>query len=376
MKNPFKFDVEVSGSFFCGREETIKDVLTHIANETNLIMFSKRRIGKSSLIKEIFENRLEEGVLRSHIDIYAISNERELYQYLKKGIERSFVGKENSLDTLNRLTQKLGDYFSNSTVKLTVSTTPSIEITSTQQDYFEAIKELFDGYFSYLEDTGKSAVIAIDEFQKIVSLTSAKKVEELLRTIANKRKNLSFIFTGSKRNLLLSMFNDSDRPFYKLGVEFRLQPIDADHFYQWANERLQRKDIFLERKGFDYLYKESDGETRFMQMIFYTVFNRFESTKIVGLQELKAIVDEIIEQKQELGTILDTYTINQQNALKLIAFMNGNNIYSKEALKRYALNKAALQSAVKSFVEKGVLFENEEGYEFEDVEFKMWLKRV
>jgi len=376
MKNPFKFDVEVSGSFFCGREATIKEVLLHIDNQTNLIMFSKRRIGKSSLIKEIFENRLKKDVLKSHIDIYAISNERELYEYLKEGIERSFVGRENSLDKLNRLTQKLGDYFSNSTVKLTVSTSPSIEITSTQQNYFEAIRELFDGYFSYLEDTGKSAVVAIDEFQKIVSLSDAKKIEELLRTIANKRKNLSFIFTGSKRNLLLSMFNDPDRPFYKLGVEFRLQPIDADSFYVWANERLQRKEIFLDRKGFDYLYEEADGETRFMQMIFYTIFNRFEGTKVVKFQEVKVIIDEIIGQKQELAIILDTYTTNQQNALKLIAYMDGNNIYSITALKRYSLTKAALQSAVKSFVEKGILFENKEGYEFEDVEFKMWLKRV
>ncbi len=376
MKNPFKFDVEVSGSFFCGREDTIKEVLTHIENGTNLIMFSKRRIGKSSLIKEIFENRLAEDVLRSHIDIYAISNERELYEYLKQGIERSFVGQEESLDKLNRLTQKLGDYFSNSTVKLTVSASSSIEITSTEQDYFKAIKELFDGYFSYLEASGRCAVIAIDEFQKIVSLPSVKKVEELLRTIVNKRKNLSFIFTGSKRNLLLSMFNDSDRPFYKLGVEFRLQPIDPDIFYTWANERLQRKEIFMERRGFDYLYEEADGETRFMQMIFYTIFNRFESTKVLKLQEIKGIIDEIIGQKQELAIILDTYTTNQQNALKLIAYMNGNNIYAKEALKRYSLTKATLQSAIKSFIDKGILFVKGDGYEFEDVEFKMWLKRV
>jgi AAA+ ATPase superfamily predicted ATPase len=376
MKNPFKFDVAVSGIYFCGREDTIKEVLTHIENETNLIMFSKRRIGKSSLIKEIFENRLDNDVLRSHIDIYAISNERELYEYLKEGIQRSFVGKENSLDKLNRLTQSIAQYFSNATVKLNISTSPSIEITSTQQDYFEAIKELFDGYFAYLQHANKSAVIAIDEFQKIVSLPNAKKVEELLRTIANKRKNLSFIFTGSKRNLLLSMFNRSDRPFYKLGIEYRLLPIGADNFYEWANERLMRQEVFLERRGFDYLYEQADGETRFMQMVFYTLFNQCSNMKIIQMQDIRELVDNIILSKQELGVVLDTYTNTQQNALKLIAYTNGKNIYNTEALKRYALTKASLQSALRGFIEKGVMFENKEGYEFEDVEFKMWLSRV
>ncbi len=41
MKNPFKFDIEVEGEFFCGRTKNINDVVDYIDNETNIIMFSK-----------------------------------------------------------------------------------------------------------------------------------------------------------------------------------------------------------------------------------------------------------------------------------------------------------------------------------------------
>lgn len=61
--NPFRFDREVSGDFFCGREADIKAILSHIDNGTNLIMFAKRRSGKSSLIKEVFENHLNVDIL-------------------------------------------------------------------------------------------------------------------------------------------------------------------------------------------------------------------------------------------------------------------------------------------------------------------------
>jgi len=374
--NPFKFDIGVSGNFFCDREDTIKELLVHMKNETNLIIFSKRRIGKSSLIKEIFENRLDKDTLSAHIDIYAISNDRELYEYLKKGIEQSFVAKESSLDVLSHLTQKLSDYFSNATVKLSVSTSPIIEITTTQKNYFEAIRDLFDGYFAYLEATGRKAIIAIDEFQKIASLPEGKKIEELLRTIVNKRKNSSFIFAGSNRTSLLPMFNDADRAFYKLGIEYRLSPIDTDVFYSWANERLQRKEMFMERRAFDYLFNESEGETRFMQMIFYKIFDMLESKMIVRVKEAKAILDEFISNRQELSIVLDAYSTNQQNALKLMAYMDGKSIYRKDVLERYGLSKPALQSALKSFISKGIIFENGSSYEFEDAEFKMWLRRI
>lgn len=110
-KNPFKFDREVDGSYFCGREDAISDTEDYIVNQTNMIMFSKRRIGKSSLIKEVFNNRLDKGILTAHVDIYAISNIRELYEYLKEGIECSLLGKESSLDKLSKLTQTLNDFF-------------------------------------------------------------------------------------------------------------------------------------------------------------------------------------------------------------------------------------------------------------------------
>ena len=103
MKNPFKFDIEVAGDFFCGRQNEIDELVDYIHNETNIIMFAKRRIGKSSLLKEIFENHLDKAILHTHIDIYSISNVRELYERLVNGIESSLIGHETNLNKLARL---------------------------------------------------------------------------------------------------------------------------------------------------------------------------------------------------------------------------------------------------------------------------------
>lgn len=376
MKNPFKFDIEVAGEFFCGRGDDIKDIKEYIENCTNVIMFSKRRIGKSSLIKEIFANFIDKNTLTAHIDIYAISSTKELYEYLKVAIEDSLLGYEKSLDKLANLVENIRGFFINAEIVLTIGAKPNIKITSTQKDYFKAIVDLFNGYFEYLEANNLQSVIAIDEFQKIVSLTQAQKIEETLRTIVNKRKNCSFIFTGSKRNMLLSLFNRSNRPFFKLGTQYHLGAIDEKVFYLWAKDRLKRKDIFLDKEAFNYLYNAADGETRFIQMISYELFKRLDKASIITVELMNEYINRIIKNNKDLGVLLDTYTINQQNTLKIVAKMNGKNIYNKEILDEYGISKGACQTAINSLLTKGVIFKDKKTYQFEDIELKLWLSKI
>ena len=376
VQNPFKFDIEVNGIFFCGREKDINDVSDYIYNQTNLIMFSKRRIGKSSLIKEIFSNKLDKNILTTHIDIYAISNIRELYEHLKVGIEHSLTGKETSLDKLAKLSEELRGYFTNTNINLIISANPKLELNSTEKDYYKALEYLFYGYFIFLKKRNLQAVIAIDEFQKIMSLNKSDKIEALLRTIVNKRENCSFIFTGSKRNLLLSLFNRSDRPFFKLGYEYQLDAIDFEEFYDWTNSRFKRKNIIIDKDAFRYLYDEADGETRFIQLISYQIFRKQDNDSIVTLNAIIDYIEETIRRKQDLGALLDTYTTAQQNTLKIIAICDGINIFEDRVVSEYDIKVSSIQSALKSLIEKGIVFKTDKKIQFEDVEFKLWLKRI
>ncbi|PCI30947.1 MAG: hypothetical protein COB67_00390 [SAR324 cluster bacterium] len=376
LKNPFRFDKEVAGEFFCGRKENIDDLIDYIFNQVNIIMFSKRRIGKSSLIKEVFANKLDKDILTAHIDIYAISTIKELYQHLKEGIEGCFTKHETGLDKLARIAEELRECFNDAEVKLVVGVKPSIEFNSTQKDYYRAIEDLLYGFYRYLIRNDLQAVIAIDEFQKIISLNESDKVEALLRTLVNKRENCSFIFTGSKRNLLLSLFDKSDRPFFKLGTTYPLDAIEKEAFFSWSKERFERKEIFLDKGAFDFLYNEADGETRFMQMISYELFKQGEKASVITLEIMRKCIKSILAKKKDLGALLDAYTTPQQNALKIIAKTNGNSIYEKEILNEYDVSKGTMQSSVKSLNAKGIIFEADGVIQFEDVEFKLWLKQL
>jgi hypothetical protein len=340
-------------------------------------MFSKRRIGKSSLIKEILENHLEEGVLKAHIDIYSVSTVRELFIKLQNGVKDSLMCEISTIDKATQIISDIQTYFKNSKISMIISASPELKIESVEKDYYNAIENLFSDYFGYLEAKGLTCVFAIDEFQKIVSLADAEKIEETLRTIVNKRGQLgSFVFTGSKRNILLGMFNEVSRAFFKLGSEMPLSSIDVDIFYDWSNERFQRKEIFLDRTAFRYLYDEADGETRFIQQVCHDLFRKNKANVVIEASMMKKEIDILIDKKMYIAQLFDKYSVPQQNALKVIVAKNGKEVYNKDILDEYAISKTSMQAAMKALLKENIIFEENDVYVFEDVEFKLWIKKI
>lgn len=376
LANPFRFDKEVSGSHFCGRKKDIKKLVGHINNGANVIMFAKRRLGKSSLVKEIFQNHLDEEMLRTHIDIYSVSNTKELYDKLKTGIAQSLSGTESSLDKLQSMVSTVQSYFGGAKISLKLTPSPSFDIEPLSKVYDEAIGELLEGYFNYLESKNLQAVIAIDEFQKIVSLPENDKIEEVLRTAISKRKNCAFIFTGSRRNWLLSMFNSPNRPFYKLGIEHHLGSINEEVFYAWILKNLSKKELFMNKDAFAYLYEESNGETRFIQLISYMIFEEEDRLGIVDKEKIKEYIHSVITNSFSLSTYFNTFTIVQQNTLKIVAKSGGTDIYAAKLLSEYGIKKGSFQGAINRLLDLGTIYESNERYLFENVELGMWLRSL
>jgi len=100
----------------------------------------------------------------------------------------------------------------------------------------QSIKLLLEGMDAFLIKHKKQAVIFIDEFQTITESNIAHEIESSLRFIAQKTKNIIFIFSGSNRHLLGDIFDDRSRPFYKLCFQMYLAKISAEHYYQHLNK--------------------------------------------------------------------------------------------------------------------------------------------
>ena len=80
MKNPFAYGKEVSGENFCNRKEEIKELSQDVNNSQNVIIFSQRRFGKTSLIKEVLRRCKAKGVIVVYVDLYSVLTEEDFVQ--------------------------------------------------------------------------------------------------------------------------------------------------------------------------------------------------------------------------------------------------------------------------------------------------------
>ncbi|MFH1845967.1 MAG: ATP-binding protein, partial [Candidatus Omnitrophota bacterium] len=93
MKNPFVFSKEVGAENFCNRKKEIKELLGFARSSQNVMIFSQRRFGKTSLIKEVLRRSRKEGILTVYVDLYAVLSEEQLVKSYSEAVSNSLLSK-------------------------------------------------------------------------------------------------------------------------------------------------------------------------------------------------------------------------------------------------------------------------------------------
>ena len=92
MKNPFVYGETVSGENFCNRTQEIKELVADIKNCQNVIIFSPRRYGKTSLIKQVLQKVKAKGILTFYVDLYPAINKRKFIELYAGAISSGIPG--------------------------------------------------------------------------------------------------------------------------------------------------------------------------------------------------------------------------------------------------------------------------------------------
>lgn len=371
MKNPFNYYSIVTGESFCSRDNDINTISKYISNSANIVLFSKRRYGKTTLLKELFKNHLDKSIYSVYIDIYGLQDKYELIQKLSSKIIEHY-----KVTDIQQTLKNLKNSFQKISFSLTINqktAMPEIKPEFIKKDFHLLLDEVLDNFQVFLENKKQIAVIAIDEFQEILNINDID-LEAVLRTKIQHHTNISYIFTGSKQHILTSMFNDNKKPFYTLASNYELKPIDIDIYYLYVKERLLLKEIKLLQSDFQYIYNICDGETRIIQKIFYELFEKYEDIELDS-SYIDTILDLLNMQNDSVYKLLcDNLTQNQIITLKIIANEN-TEVLSLNISKEYNISQQSIKSAINSLLKKELLYKENGGYIIYDKEFDFWLKR-
>ena len=358
MSSPFLYDNIALKDKFFGRNDELNKLNEIVSNNNNILIYSKRRMGKTTLIKNFLD--LQKDTVTLYIDIFDITSKEDFANLLLKTLSNSYnhFDIKKAISTLTNLVTRIRFEPTIDPNTLEYSIKPITIGLS-----FEELLEEFFNSINKISQT-KKIIIAIDEFQEIANIKDIK-LDAILRKYIQERDNISYIFLGSKRHILTSLFSYK-APLFELANHFNLPPLKIDDIYKYAKQYID-----ISQEQIKYIYELSDGETKFILHILHLLYMQNQSITDELINKAK---QEIINSKDTAFRMLfDTFNNNQKLALKLVTKYKSN-IFSNEVLEKHHIKKQTLQSALNSLFKKEFIDKEEGIYFIPDRSFELWIK--
>ncbi len=370
--NPFSLGVISSAQAFCNREKEIKDLTRHALNCTHVVVFSPRRYGKTSLVKQVMAEASARGYVTVYVDCFSIITREDLIQKILSAIIAS-LGKNVAEGTVLQKTMKLFKRI-----------TPSIELRpdgvsiSAKYDQTTAfpylIEDIFQGLLKHLHSKKTRGMIVLDEFQEITELKESKQLEGILREQVQSITDMGFFFVGSRRRILKSMFNDRNRPFFKLALNYPIEKISRKELSGFIVKLFSQTKKICPLPLAENLYDHVEGNTYYVRKLSHLLWDRTQ--KEVTPELVKEAQEELLEMENlDLQGVFASLLMGEKKVAMALAKEPVVKPYAMEYLKKHDLSPGGLQKSIKSLQGKDLIEQDDEGvYRLTDPIFGKWCR--
>lgn len=369
LNNPFVVYGYKGPEYFCDRSKETEKICSALRGERNVTLIAARRIGKTGLIKHVF-NRIEQEEADTkcfYLDIFPAKNTEQFVQMLAAAV----IGK---LDTFSQSAmRRIQEFFSSWRPKFSfdqMTGLPSVTLDIQPSESHDSLRQIFE----YMRRSGHRCYIAIDEFQQILSYPDSG-TEALIRSCIQFLPNVYFIFSGSHQHMMQQMFMSSNRPFFQSSMVMTLEGIDKDEYSSFANRMLLPQERTIDSDTFNYIYKLCNGITWYIQAVLHAVYEHDE--REIDCRLVDEVVVELIEEQSEAYQNYCAWlTDNQLLLLKAIA--NEGSVTSPLSrgfiVKHRLPATSSVKTALNALCDKQLVSRNIEGYVVSDRFFALWLK--
>ncbi|MDA8137663.1 MAG: ATP-binding protein [Desulfobacteraceae bacterium] len=364
MKNPFIVTGVVDDPAFCNRVKERAELRTHIENSQNVLLYSHRRYGKTSLILKVF--RELRGVTPIYVDLYGTTSIEGFIKAFLKGTSAIEPKTEKFMkivrESLSGISLALG--FD------PISSTPTFNLSFDRKAASLDIGVIFQ--LAQKLAKKKKIVIAFDEFQEIANY-GGEPFEKELRKVIQHHDNISYLFSGSQRHIVMAMFHDAKRAFYQMAINMHLDRINTEDFLIWIQGLCQQADKIIDEMVIRDVVARCEQHPKYVQEFFYMLW----PLKKVGTDEVNRTESEILEERSiEFMNAWDSFSLNQKRALKLVAATEGEQLFSAENLVRFQFKTASQVTAAIKYLEERDFLAKNGVYKIQDPIFRRWVQRM
>lgn len=351
--NPFVFGKIVEAPHFCPRKALVDDLQDAVDAGQNTVLYGRRRVGKSSLVLHTAKKTPERIFLL--IDLFFTKDAAMFLDYCTTALfafnsQRAGL-LEKGVQALKRIRPK---------IEIDPQTgTPSLSL-GISRDEPENLLNTIDDFFGFLasEFEPDQLIVCFDEFQSVLKYPDAERLLAKIRGQVQYHK-FPYIFTGSDRSGLKSIFADQASPFYKSVRAIEIGTLERDDFQPFLNDKFKAGKRTVADHVWDSIFKlEVTGD---IQQLCSALWQSSESGSLIDQATLTAAYDRIFAQEIEgFRSTLGNLSALQFRVLKAVAHSGIESLYSRQSQQSIEASASSIRRSVTALTEKWILIKNHE----------------
>jgi hypothetical protein len=369
-KNPFFIKEIPVDAPFCDREKELADLISYAKANSNVVLYSPRRYGKTCLTKRVQHSLKTIGTLTAYCDLFGVTSVEEIARRIAKSI---YTVTHKSQGMFNKAISFITSF------RPVLSPTPdggiSVSVqTAFKTDGLRVLEDTMDSLERFIHDVGVPVHIAFDEFQEIAEVNDSIAIEGILRHYIQKIQ-CSFFFIGSRRRVLLEIFNDRARPFFQSALNYELKTLPEKDLILFIKSQFEKAGKQITRENASKICKLVSNHPYYAQKFCFFLYEE-TSKKVTSddIVETNAIL--IKSERVVFESILQGLATKQIAMLSALAKEPTAKIYSASYMAQHGLGSTGgIQQSIKTLSKQDLIEKDKETgvWSLVDPVFRTWL---
>ena len=338
------------GDQFCNRVKERRELADKVSKVRHTVLVSPRRYGKSSLVYYVISELKLPFV---SVDLFLAHDDKTVTKRILEGISASL---SQILPASNQTIEKVKKIFSKFHASLNLGLF-QIELMNENAE-IDAVDQIYSA-LTALESMAvqekKKMIIFIDEFQDIAVAQSARSIQGAIRHVAQASQQLMFIFSGSNRHLLETLFNDKSMPLYMLCDKIYLERMSSQdyqpHLQKLAIKKWKKE---LSEPVLQRIFSLTELHPFYVNLLCHKVWqDAYPTTSVVEACWEACTQEEIRRIRAELEKL----SRNQQTVMKALALEPTTAPSGLAFSIKAGIAISSLHQAIKALYDKDMVYE-------------------
>jgi energy-coupling factor transporter ATP-binding protein EcfA2 len=381
--NPFIWDRPLDDpSKIVGMEAFANQVALTLKGQTNVALFGPRDTGKTT-----FTNQLALALAKSH------GEGAPPFDVVKVNLQRvvsipGFIGcvhdamTAHPVKSLRRAAQRQIGALEKEIgfdIRVVKGSVKSAAASPAQN------AETLHAQLLALRSVSEHLVVVFDEFQRLRHCPGDPLAIIRSALMSSGANHVSLMFTGSIRNALRMMLEDSHQPLFGEAAQMQLPAIDRVDFLEYLDFQFEETGRPADEDALGYLLNATSAHPRSTQQLAWECWAATPPGRRVTLQTAIDAHERLVQsiERSEFAAVLnvlmsgDEAEANEVRALQLLADRGGEHVTSRPVAARYGFSShSRVPPALVRLQGRGLVDRRGDGWYIVDPLFGEWLRRA